>query len=94
MFNDTCFTSQALVRLYIGLKTLNSNDVENRGMPVYEGPRFEDIADTFKLLANELPACRKLLEVTENHDQLAKNLGKHYFEVHVNFCCALDPSSS
>ncbi|KAK6633111.1 hypothetical protein RUM43_012855 [Polyplax serrata] len=67
LFNDTCFTSQALVCLYVGLKCLNTNAAENRGISVHEGPRFEDIAETFKLLADELPASRQLLEIHPVH---------------------------
>ena len=61
LYNDTCFTAQALVRLFVDLNEKNLEMLDNgRG----EGePRFEDVAATLRLLGNELGSMRQLLEV-------------------------------
>ncbi|XP_069695746.1 protein fem-1 homolog C [Periplaneta americana] len=61
LYNDTCFTAQALVRLFVDLNEKNLEMLDNgRG----EGePRFEDVAATLQLLGNELGAMRQLLEL-------------------------------
>jgi hypothetical protein len=61
LYSDTCFTAQALVRLYVDLNEKNLEMLDSgRG----EGePRFEDVAATLQLLGNELAAMRQLLEV-------------------------------
>jgi hypothetical protein len=61
LYTDTCFTAQALVRLYVDLNEKNLEMLDNgRG----EGePRFEDVAATLQLLGNELATTRQLLEV-------------------------------
>lgn len=63
LFSDTCFTAQALVRLYVDLNEKNLEIIENRGMSLQEGPKFEDVAATFKLLGDQLPEARQLLEI-------------------------------
>jgi hypothetical protein len=61
LYSDTCFTAQALVRLYVDLNEKNLEVLDNgRG----EGePKFEDVAGTLQLLGNELATMRQLLEV-------------------------------
>nr|BAL61211.1 fem-1 homolog A-like protein [Locusta migratoria manilensis] len=61
LYNDTCFTAQALVRLFVDLNEKNL-EVLGAGQPEGE-PRFEDVAAVFQLLGRELPEMRKLLEV-------------------------------
>lgn len=59
--SDTCFTAQALVRLFVDLneKLLLMNDVDGDG----ETPRFDDVAAVFLMLAQPLIEARHLLEV-------------------------------
>ncbi|XP_067007719.2 protein fem-1 homolog A [Anabrus simplex] len=61
LYNDTCFTAQALARLYVDL---NEKSLEVLDSSRGDGePKFEDVAATFELLGNELPAGRQLLEI-------------------------------
>lgn len=61
LYNDTCFTAQALVRLFVDL---NEKNVEVLDTGRGEGePKFEDVAAVFQLLGAELPEMRKLLEI-------------------------------
>jgi hypothetical protein len=61
LYSDTCFTAQALVRLFVDL---NEKNLEMLDSGRAEGePRFEDVAATLQLLGNELTTMRQLLEV-------------------------------
>ncbi|CAG2058844.1 unnamed protein product [Timema podura] len=62
LYNDTCFTAQALVRLYVDLNEKNLDMVEMAGRAETE-PRFSDVAATFELLAGQIVDVRHLLEV-------------------------------
>ncbi|GFG36055.1 hypothetical protein Cfor_01723 [Coptotermes formosanus] len=77
LYSDTCFTAQALVRLYVDLNEKNLEVLDNgRG----EGePRFEDVAGTLHLLGSELATMRQLLELRpvqkrqqESYDRILK----------------------
>lgn len=77
LYSDTCFTAQALVRLYVDLNEKNLEILDNgRG----EGePRFEDVARTLQLLGYELATMRQLLELRpvqkrqqESYDRILK----------------------
>jgi hypothetical protein len=61
LYSDTCFTAQALVRLFVDLNEKNLEMMEN-GRAEGE-PRFEDVAATLQLLGKELATMRQLLEV-------------------------------
>jgi hypothetical protein len=61
LYSDTCFTAQALVRLFVDLNEKNLEMLEN-GRADGE-PRFEDVAATLQLLGKELASMRQLLEV-------------------------------
>lgn len=61
LYSDTCFTAQALVRLFVDLNEKNLEMLKNGRE---EGkPRFEDVAATLQLLGKELATMRQLLEV-------------------------------
>nr|CAD7414108.1 unnamed protein product [Timema poppensis] len=62
LYNDTCFTAQALVRLFVDLNEKNLDVVEMAGRGETE-PRFSDVAATFELLAGQIVDVRHLLEV-------------------------------
>ncbi|KAK3923380.1 Protein fem-1-like protein C [Frankliniella fusca] len=61
LIGDTCFTAQALVRLFVDLneKLLLIHDGEREG----KLPQFEDVASVFLMLAHPLIECRPLLEI-------------------------------
>lgn len=61
LYSDTCFTAQALVRLFVDLNEKNLEMLEN-GRAEGE-PRFEDVAATLQLLGKELATMRQLLEL-------------------------------
>jgi hypothetical protein len=61
LYSDTCFTAQALVRLFVDLNDKNLEMLQN-GLTEGE-PRFEDVAATLQLLGKELASARQLLEV-------------------------------
>nr|CAD7577652.1 unnamed protein product [Timema californicum] len=61
LYNDTCFTAQALVRLFVDLNEKNLDVVEMAGRGETE-PRFSDVAATFELLAGQIVDVRHLLE--------------------------------
>lgn len=76
--SDTCFTTQALVRLMLDLET-KSGDLETFiGTDV---PRFDDVLGIFTLLHKNLIDARKLLQIRpvyrrqqENFDRILKYL--------------------
>lgn len=76
LHSDTCFTTQALVRLMLDLET-KSGDIESFiGSDV---PRFDDVLGVFTLLHKNLIDARKLLQIRpvyrkqqENFDRVLK----------------------
>lgn len=63
LFSDTCFTAQALVRLFVDLHE-KSLEVVGQGFAVVDEPKFDDVMATFILLADKIADCRQLLEVS------------------------------
>jgi hypothetical protein len=57
LYCDTCFTAQALVKLYLDLHEKNSQGLLTTQI------RLEDVISTVELLVRDLPECSKLLEV-------------------------------
>jgi hypothetical protein len=70
LYSDTCFTAQALVRLFVDLNEKNLETLEN-GKAEGE-PRFEDVAATLQLLGKELATMRQLLEVGSTYSFVAE----------------------
>ncbi|BES96833.1 sex-determining protein fem-1 [Nesidiocoris tenuis] len=64
LYSDTCFTAQALVRLFVDLNLKALDMAVNSGAPRYEDePKFSDVLATFKLLADRISQSRQLLEI-------------------------------
>lgn len=63
LFSDTCFTAQALVRLFVDLNEKSLEVIGNGNDRVEEEPQFKDVLATFTLLADRLADCRQLLQV-------------------------------
>lgn len=61
LYSDTCFTGQALVRLFVDLNEKVVHE-DNIGRPE-DKPRFSDVLATFNLLADKVSYCRQLLDV-------------------------------
>lgn len=77
MSSDTCFTAQALVRLFVDLneKLLLIHDPYEEG----KNPRFDDVAAVFLMLAQPLVESRPLFEIhpvnkrqQESYDRILK----------------------
>ena len=73
LFCDTCFTAQALVKLYLDLFEKSNQGVLQKGI------KAEDVLSTIGLLARDLPEARELLKVTpkfrrqqESYDKVLK----------------------
>ncbi|XP_075238445.1 ankyrin repeat protein mann-cup isoform X1 [Lycorma delicatula] len=60
LYSDTCFTAQALVRLFVDL---NEKVLEDNIARPEDKPRFSDVLATFNLLADKLSYCRQLLDI-------------------------------
>ncbi|KAB7497861.1 Protein fem-1-like protein C [Armadillidium nasatum] len=61
LFSDTCFTAQALVRLYIDMiEKFNCGHITNK-------VSFEDAYETLELISSEIPASMKLLTIQPVH---------------------------
>ncbi len=56
LFCDTCFTAQALVKLYLDLHDKHSLGVINAEV------KLEDVTSTIDLLVKDLPECARLLK--------------------------------
>lgn len=67
LFNETCFTAQALVRLYLDMIEKHSAGV----MP--NTVNFEDAFRTLELLTAQLPECMKLLKIQPVHRKHQSN---------------------
>jgi hypothetical protein len=80
LFSDTCFTAQALVRLFVDLNEKSLEVVWNANMRVDEDPRFDDVLATFTLLADKLGDCRQLLQVSKTKECHAASQNK--FRIH------------
>ncbi|XP_043469378.1 protein fem-1 homolog C [Leptopilina heterotoma] len=65
LFSDTCFTAQALVRLMVDLNE-KIVEIADRNREKQE-PRFCDVVAIFKLLTENLPEARSLLEKRPVH---------------------------
>ncbi|XP_073969464.1 ankyrin repeat protein mann-cup [Rhodnius prolixus] len=71
LYSDTCFTAQALVRLFIDLNLKNvetaaaNSGLRRAGMNVQDpdGPKFQDVYLTFKLLSNNIAHYGQLLTI-------------------------------
>ncbi|KAG8269251.1 hypothetical protein J6590_004547 [Homalodisca vitripennis] len=63
LFSDTCFTAQALVRLFVDLNEKSLEVMGNGNIRAEEEPQFNDVLATFTLLADKLSDCRQLLQV-------------------------------
>ncbi|XP_014272256.1 protein fem-1 homolog A isoform X2 [Halyomorpha halys] len=63
LYSDTCFTAQALVRLFVDLNLKSLDIMMNGGIRADEDPKFEDVHATFTLLANKISYCRQLLDI-------------------------------
>jgi hypothetical protein len=81
LYSDTCFTAQALVRLFVDLNEKNLEMLEN-GRADGE-PRFEDVAATLQLLGKELAAMRQLLEVGSTYSLFTTAMEPTSVLVHV-----------
>ena len=57
LYCDTCFTAQALVKLYLDLHEKNCQGLLTTQI------RLEDVISTIELLVRDLPRCAKLLGV-------------------------------
>lgn len=67
LFNETCFTGQALVRLYLDM-------IDKHGAGVMQNTvSFEDAFHTLELLAAQLPECMALLKVQPVHKKHQSN---------------------
>ena len=58
LYCDTCFTAQALVKLYLDLHEKNSQGLLTTRI------RLEDVLSTVELLVRDLPECARLLQVS------------------------------
>ncbi|XP_014255354.1 protein fem-1 homolog CG6966 [Cimex lectularius] len=63
LYSDTCFTAQALVRLFVDLNLKSVAMVANSGLRYEEEPKFKDVHATFNLLADKISYCRQLLDI-------------------------------
>lgn len=63
LYSDTCFTAQALVRLFVDLNEKSLEIIGNNNVRLEEEPQFSDVLATFSLLADKLSECRKLLDI-------------------------------
>lgn len=73
LFCDTCFTAQALVKLYLDLHEKHSLGVVNTEV------RLEDVMSTIELLSKDLNGCAQLLTVApqfrrqqDSHDKVLR----------------------
>lgn len=57
LYCDTCFTAQALVKLYLDLYEKNSKGILSTEV------QLEDVVSTVELLVKDLPECVRLLQV-------------------------------
>jgi len=63
LYSDTCFTAQALVRLFVDLNLRSMEFSGSGAIQLDEGPRFEDVHATFVMLSDKVSYCRKLLNI-------------------------------
>lgn len=63
LYSDTCFTAQALVRLFVDLNLKSLDMAANSGIRHEEEPKFDDVHATFTILAEKICYCRKLLDI-------------------------------
>jgi hypothetical protein len=57
LYCDTCFTAQALVKLYLDLHEKNSQGLLTTKI------RLDDVMSTVELLVRDLPECVRLLQI-------------------------------
>lgn len=78
LHSDTCFTTQALVRLMLDLEPI-SEDEESNDLVTSDVPKFDDVYVVFTLLHKNLNEARQLLQIRpvyrkqqENFDRVLK----------------------
>lgn len=67
LFNETCFTAQALVRLYLDMIDKHSTGV------MHDTVAFGDAFRTLRLLIDQLPSCMELLRLQPVHKKHQSN---------------------
>ncbi|KAK3855362.1 hypothetical protein Pcinc_038232 [Petrolisthes cinctipes] len=67
LFNETCFTAQALVRLYLDMIDKHSSGV------MTDTVNFEDAYRTLELVVEQLPKCMSLLRINPVHKKHQSN---------------------
>ncbi|XP_037043236.1 protein fem-1 homolog CG6966 [Bradysia coprophila] len=75
VYSDTCFTSQALVRLMLDLQDgfidVQAHEFDDQGVP-----RFEDVHDVFLLLTENILEARQLLQIRPVHKKQQENFDR------------------
>lgn len=80
LHSDTCFTTQALVRLMLDLENKSDDGESFNNIGIHSDvPKFEDVLGVFTLLHKNLKSARKLLQIRpvyrkqqENFDRVLK----------------------
>ena len=81
LYCDTCFTAQALVKLYLDLYEKNTQGLLATQI------RLEDVVSTVELLVRDLPECAALLEIApqfrrqlDSYDKVSASLNLFFFD--------------